>query len=278
MKTSILASTTFLILNKSLLVAFGIDANVVLSHLYQQQNYFKEQGQLVNGMFFCTTENISCVTTLSYYQIKQAIATLVKWGILEVKRKGVPAKLYFKIDESQILKNLNSSIQKTSILECENFNNKTLKNLQTINNNKEVIIKNNNSISPKDKFLNDIKELQPRKYIEDFFDYWTEENNKGKMRWELEKTWNTSLRYKRWCRNNAKFDKGNKLGNRWKKGESGNPNGRRNAYSDLIKQFSFQEVNGKERREIILGKLFQLAERGDLRAIQFIVERMEGKA
>jgi hypothetical protein len=77
---------------------------------------------------------------------------------------------------------------------------------------------------------------------------------------------------------NGDFAKGNKLGNRWKKGQSGNPNGRRNAYSDLIKEFSFQEVNGKERREIILGKLFQLAERGDLRAIQFIVERMEGKA
>ena len=141
MKKSILASTPFLILNKSLLVAFGIDANVVLSHLYQQQNYFREQGQLVNGMFFCTTENISCVTTLSYYQIKQAIATLTKWGILKVVRKGVPAKLYFKIDESQILKNLNSSIKKTSILECENFNNKTSKNLRTINKNKEIIIK-----------------------------------------------------------------------------------------------------------------------------------------
>jgi len=79
-------------------------------------------------------------------------------------------------------------------------------------------------------------------------------------------------------RKDGKFAKGNKLGNRWKKGESGNPNGRRNAYSDLIKEFSYQEVNGKERREIILSKLFQLAERGDLRAIQFIVERMEGKA
>jgi len=210
MKKSILASTPFLILNKSLLVAFGIDANVVLSHLYQQQNYFKEQGQLVNGMFFCTTENISCVTTLSYYQIKQAINTLTKWGIIKVKRKGVPAKLYFQIDESQILKNLNSSIKKTSILECENFNNKTLKNLRTINKNKEIIIKNNNSISPKDKFLNDIKELQPRDFIEDFLDYWTEENSNGKMRWELQKTWNTSLRYKRWVRSNAKFDKGNK--------------------------------------------------------------------
>jgi hypothetical protein len=207
MKKSILASTPFLILNKSLLVAFGIDANVVLSHLYQQQNYFKEQNQLLDGMFFCTTENISCVTTLSYYQIKQAINILIKWGILKVVRKGVPAKLYFKIDESKILKNLNSSIQKTSILDCENFNNKTLKNLRTINNNKEIIIKNNNSISQKDKFLNDIKELEPKEFIEDFVDYWTEENSKGKMRWELERTWNTSLRYKRWIRNNAKFEK-----------------------------------------------------------------------
>jgi len=68
------------------------------------------------------------------------------------------------------------------------------------------------------------------------------------------------------------------MGNRWKKGESGNPNGRRNAYSDLIRDFSFQKVNDRERRDVIIGKLFQLAERGDLRAIQFIVERLEGKA
>ena len=79
-------------------------------------------------------------------------------------------------------------------------------------------------------------------------------------------------------RENGQFKKGHKPKTMWKKGKSGNPNGRRNAYSDLIKEFSFQEVNGKERREIILSKLFQLAERGDLRAIQFIVERMEGKA
>ena len=77
---------------------------------------------------------------------------------------------------------------------------------------------------------------------------------------------------------NGDFAKGNKLGNRWKKGESGNPNGGRNAYTDLIREFSFQKVNDKERREIILSKLFQLAERGDLRAIQFIVERLEGRA
>ena len=74
------------------------------------------------------------------------------------------------------------------------------------------------------------------------------------------------------------FAKGITLGNRWKKGESGNPNGRRNAYTDLIKEFSFTKPGEKERREVVVSKLFQLAERGDLRAIQFIVERLEGKA
>ena len=65
---------------------------------------------------------------------------------------------------------------------------------------------------------------------------------------------------------NGQFAKGNKLGNRWKKGESGNPNGRRNAYTDLIKEFSFSKTGEKERREVVVSKLFQLAERGDLRA------------
>ena len=79
-------------------------------------------------------------------------------------------------------------------------------------------------------------------------------------------------------RNDGKFKKGNKIGNRWKKGESGNPNGRRNAYTDLIKDFSYKKSGDKERREVIVAKLFSLAERGDLRAMQFIIERLEGKA
>lgn len=79
-------------------------------------------------------------------------------------------------------------------------------------------------------------------------------------------------------KSNGQFAKGNKLGNRWKKGESGNPNGRKNAYTDLIKEFSFTKTGEKERREVVVSKLFQLAERGDLRAIQFIIERLEGRA
>ena len=77
---------------------------------------------------------------------------------------------------------------------------------------------------------------------------------------------------------NGQFANGNSLGKKFKKGVSGNPNGRRNAYTDLIKDFSFLKIGEKERREVVVSKLFQMAERGDLRAIQFIIERLEGKA
>jgi hypothetical protein len=77
---------------------------------------------------------------------------------------------------------------------------------------------------------------------------------------------------------NGQFANGNSLGKKFKKGVSGNPNGRRNAYTDLIKDFSFLKIGEKDRRAVVVSKLFQMAERGDLRAIQFIIERLEGKA
>jgi len=212
-KKSILASTPFLIINKHLLLSVGVDASLVLSDLIQKEQYFKDSCQDNDGYFFNITNDISCSTTLSYYQIKQAISVLEKWGMIKVILKGVPAKKHFKIDKSQILNFLNTSIQKTSILDCENFNNKILKNSNSINNNKEIRIKNKSIYTRKEIFNKEIKELEPKEHIEDFIDYWTEENNVGKQRWELEKTWNTNLRYKRWCKNQKNFSKGSSTNN-----------------------------------------------------------------
>lgn len=213
MKKSILASTPFLIMNKCLLQNLGVDASLVLSDLIQKEQYFKESCQDNDGFFFNVTNDISCSTTLSYYQIKQAISVLEKWGIIQVVLKGVPAKKHFKIDHSQIESFLKSSIKKTKELDCQNFNNLHNKNLTSINNNKKIIIKNNSINTRKEKFLIEVNNLEPKQYIQDFIDYWTEENNSGKQRWQLEKTWNTNLRYKRWCRNQKNFSRGNNTNN-----------------------------------------------------------------
>lgn len=41
--------------------------------------------------------------------------------------------------------------------------------------------------------------------LQEFFDYWSEPNTKGKMRWQFEKTWDLSRRIKRWSNNNFKW-------------------------------------------------------------------------
>ena len=60
----------------------------------------------------------------------------------------------------------------------------------------------------KTKLINIINELTiTNNYVKDevakFIDYWTETNKSGtKMRFELEKTWDTSRRLKRWMNSN----------------------------------------------------------------------------
>ena len=41
--------------------------------------------------------------------------------------------------------------------------------------------------------------------LEQFFDYWSEPNKKGTMRFELEKTWDLKRRLKRWYENQIQW-------------------------------------------------------------------------
>lgn len=56
----------------------------------------------------------------------------------------------------------------------------------------------------------DLSEYQiPGKMVKDFFEYWTELNKScTKMKFELEKTWDTKRRLKRWYDNNKKWNNG----------------------------------------------------------------------
>jgi hypothetical protein len=76
----------------------------------------------------------------------------------------------------------------------------------------------------------------------------------------------------------AKFKKGNKIGNRWQKGESGNPNGRRNAAKDILNKLLEVEVDDRTQREQLMLKLIQMGMRGDLGAIKEVLDRTEGKS
>ena len=79
-------------------------------------------------------------------------------------------------------------------------------------------------------------------------------------------------------RSNGQFAKGNKIGNRFKPGESGNPNGRNGAMSDLFKELAeAKDEQGKTRKEKILDKILRMAENGSLKAAEMYMNRVEGK-
>ena len=181
----LLSSTAFLILNKSVSKQLGLKAAVLLADLISKEEYFIQNG-MIDGWFFNTEANIEQDTTLTPHQQRKALKTLKKWQIIETRRKGVPAKRYFKINEEQVIKLLNNQL---------------LKNLTTINNNK--VIKTNNKYFKKPTFVEiDLYCAERENNIDAnaFIDFYESKNwmiGKNKM-----KDWKAAVRT--WERRNKK--------------------------------------------------------------------------
>jgi|15BtaG_2_1085339.scaffolds.fasta_scaffold00534_14 hypothetical protein len=64
----------------------------------------------------------------------------------------------------------------------------------------------------------------------------------------------------------------------FKTGNNANPNGRKNSFTDLLREYSDTEVDNKTRRERLIERLWSLAEtRMDLNAMKYIIDRVEGE-
>jgi hypothetical protein len=122
----LLSSSAFIVLNKELARQVGLKEAVLLADLISKEEYFIANG-MTDGWFFNTEANIYKDTTLTAYQQRKCLTTLKKEGLIEVKRKGIPAKQYFKINEQLVVKFLN---------------NLKGSNSTTINKNKEIRIIN----------------------------------------------------------------------------------------------------------------------------------------
>ena len=122
----LLSSTAFIVLNKELARQVGLKEAVLLADLISKEEYFIANG-MTDGWFFNTEANIEKDTTLTPYQQRKCLKTLKTSLVLETKRKGIPAKQYFKINEQQVIKLLN---------------NLSATNLTSINKNKEIRIIN----------------------------------------------------------------------------------------------------------------------------------------
>ena len=185
----LLSSSEFLVLNKELARRVGLKEAVLLADLISKEEYFIVNG-MIDGWFFNTEANIEKDTTLTAYQQRKCLKTLRKYAIIETKRRGVPAKQYFRINEQLVIKFLN---------------NLSLSKSTTINKNKVITIHNKYFNKPK---LSEVKDycLERNNNIdaEAFIDFYESKGwmvGKNKM-----KDWKAAVRT--WEKKNYNKSKG----------------------------------------------------------------------
>ena len=130
-------TTAFWVVNKHLAKSVGIEASLLLNDLYSKQCFFEERGELVEGYFFNTRDNIEADTTLSPHKQRQALQILEKFGFVKTKVMGLPKKTYYLVIHDKLLNFLTTGDEKISRQEVKKFN---------TNNNKLIRIKNNNKL------------------------------------------------------------------------------------------------------------------------------------
>ena len=188
----LLSSSAFLVLNKELARQIGLKESVLLADLISKEEYFIANG-MTDGWFFNTESNIEQDTTLTPFQQRKCLKTLKKHQIIETKRRGVPAKQYFKINEQLVVKFLNN----LSSTKCT-----------TINKNKVITIHNKYFNKPTTFEVQDYCTLRNNNIdAEAFIDFYESKGwmvGKNKM-----KDWKSAVRTweKRKDRNNNNNDR-----------------------------------------------------------------------
>jgi len=143
----ILASENYITVNKDLIKILNLEGAVVFGELASEYIYWDKAGELEDGYFYSTVENMQEKTSLSSYQQRQALKILEEKELIKVKLKGIPAKRYIKINEDQVVKILNIKMLKNLTTRSEKNKQQDVKKINTNKNiNNKNIINNKNSI------------------------------------------------------------------------------------------------------------------------------------
>lgn len=149
----LLGQGNFITVNKVIVEALGLYEAILLGCLCSKQDYWEDRDECTNdGYFFCTAEQFKAETTLSAAQQKKAFDKLEEAGIIQTRRVGIPARKYFRINESRLTELL--------IQDSEIGGNKFLKNQETSTSEIEKLVSENplsNNIK-ENNIKNNIKE------------------------------------------------------------------------------------------------------------------------
>jgi len=101
----------FLIVNKKLTKAIGLDRAAVLSELMNEYSCSKDNNMLLDGdWFYYTYEKFNDIG-LKRNRIDSIINFLQRIGFIEVKDAGIPRRRYFKLNEEEIISFIEGKIR-----------------------------------------------------------------------------------------------------------------------------------------------------------------------
>lgn len=147
----LLSQDNYLTVNKLVMRALGAMEAILLSELCYRRQFLARAGRLTeDGFFFATVEDVEEQTTFSDYTQRKILDKLNKLGLVEVERRGLPAKRFICIHE-EALQSLMDSITSDDAPVPEDFKNKSL-NSSVLNNN-NLNNNNNSHVSSKDDTL-----------------------------------------------------------------------------------------------------------------------------
>lgn len=105
---SLIGGDAFWMVNKKLVRFIGcVESGVLISFLVDKEDYHIQTGELIEKdgrfYFYATSEKIEFETSLTYGKQKKCLKILSDEGMINIIKMGLPAKLYFSIDENVIL-------------------------------------------------------------------------------------------------------------------------------------------------------------------------------
>lgn len=163
-----LASNNYIFYNKQIAVMYGVEEAILLGAMcsyqrsFENQEFYREEDEIVND------------TGLTLYAIRKAKRTLQDAGILEITKKGLPAKHFIKVIPTALLNATTSSCENDTTSGAENITTSGHENCTTNNNNKYNNKKKENIIKERKKDIekNTDKELLNNFILEAFEKIW----------------------------------------------------------------------------------------------------------
>lgn len=100
---NLLASTSFIIANKTLIKKLGLAEAVLIGELCSEHNYWKsKRGLLDGGWFFSTVANVESETGIKRSTQTTLLTKLKEKGLLSFKKAGIPPRRYVALDFNAI--------------------------------------------------------------------------------------------------------------------------------------------------------------------------------